>query len=51
MKKIHRYNIKFYSTGGFLKDVTVEACNKAEAIAKVREEHKVIEMYSIRFID
>lgn len=51
MKKIHRYHIKFYSTGGFLKDVTVEASTKAEAMAKVRKDHVVIEMYSITFVD
>ena len=51
MKKIHRYHIRFYTTGGFLKDVTVEASTKADAITKVRKDYKVIEMYCIRFID
>ena len=51
MKKIHRYHIKFYSTGGFLKDVTIEASSKSEAISKVHKDYKVIEMYCIRFID
>ena len=51
MKKIHRYHIKFYTTGSFLKEVTVEASTKSEAIAKVRKDYVVIEMYCIRFID
>lgn len=48
MKKIYDWSVKFYTTGGFLKHVFLEASTKAEAIAKVRKEYKVIEMYSIR---
>ena len=51
MKKIHSYHIRFYTTGNFLKDVIVEASTVQEAILKVRKTHKVIEMYSVRFID
>ena len=51
MKKIHTYHIKFYTTGGFLKDVTVTASTKADAIAQVRKDYTVIEIYCVRFID
>lgn len=51
MKKIHWYEIKFYSTGGWLKTVNVNASSKGEALDIVRKNYQVIEMYSIRFID
>lgn len=44
------WHIRFYTTGGFLKDVTVNANNKAEAILKVRKAYKVIEIYGIKCI-
>lgn len=51
MKKVHRYHCRFYTTGGWLKSVSIEASSKAEAIAKVHKDYTVIEMYCIRFID
>lgn len=50
MKKIHTYEVCFYTSGGFLKRKWVDARTKAECIKKTRDENKVIEMYSIRFI-
>lgn len=51
MKKIHRYRIRFYTTGGFLKDVTIEASTKADAIAKLNKDYRVIEVHCVTFID
>ena len=51
MKKDHRYEIMYYTTGGWLKTVTIVASTKAEALTKVRGEYKVIEIYRVRYID
>lgn len=51
MKKNHTYHISFYTTGGFLKEVWVEASTKADAMAYVRKHYTVIEMYCVRFVD
>ncbi|MBR6623320.1 MAG: hypothetical protein IKK91_05440 [Ruminococcus sp.] len=44
------WRIRFYTTGGFLESVTVNANNKTEAILKVRKAYKVIEIYGIKYI-
>ena len=50
MKKDHTYEVCFYTSGGFLIRRLIHASTKADCIRKTREENKVIEMYSIRFV-
>lgn len=51
MIKVHRYEVMYYSTGGWLKRVTVEARTRDEAIKVTRMTYDVIEMYRVRYID
>lgn len=44
------WHVRFYTTGGFLKEVIVNANNETEAILKVRKMYKVYEIYGIKWI-
>ena len=50
MKKIHSYEVMYYSWGGWLERITVKASSKAEALQKTREQYKVISIYRVRYI-
>lgn len=50
MKKRHDYEIKFYTSGGFLLTKYATASTKAEAMEKISKEYKVISFYRVRFI-
>ena len=51
MKKIHRYEMMFYTEGNYLERKLIEASTKAEAIEKAHEQFKIIEIHRVRFID
>ena len=51
MKKIHTYSVMFYTRGGWLKKMLVEASTQSEAISITRKKYDFIEMYRVRFID
>lgn len=48
---MHKYHIKYYTSGCFLTDTYVTARTVADAIAQVIMDHHVIEMHCVHCID
>ena len=48
MKKQHTYEVRYYTSGGWLKSMFVEAYDTNDAIKKVRSKEVIIEIYGVR---